>query len=105
MVKVYGTGVLVTSCGENTVKFLFSNFTQDYIGKAFAATPLGWAYKLISLSNTVNEIADIFTVEENFSDRIINYCANTSQYDVYVVLANGETRNLQEINQAIASKK
>lgn len=102
--KVYATGVLVRSCGEDIVKALFMNDVSGVVEDALAKTPLSWAITAVKVYAALQDIADALTVNYNYCDKIVDYCANTHGFEVSLNLPANNNCNLSALSEEIQER-
>lgn len=96
----------ILSLGEGIVKDEFiSSLINIHIDVAFENTDLGWTYNFVSLFDDLDEIVDSIVAEPNYCSDILNYCANDTDYLVYVELRNGKKHKIEEISTLIDKRE
>ncbi len=96
------TVVQVLSTSEADVKREFASPSANtLVAIAFENTNIDWAYKLVSLYDSVDEIAANILARPNYHRQILDYCAYDTNFDVYVKLRNGDRYKVRQICTAI----
>ncbi len=79
----------------------FASLYVNTVETRFNNTDIEWAYKLVSLYDSVDEIAANILARPNYHRQILDYCAYDANFDVYVKLRNGDRYKVRQICNAI----
>jgi hypothetical protein len=98
--------LLLLSTNEgNVCKELATYGAGELIGAAvadkFEKTPIIWAYNMVSLFDGLGDIVDSICNENNYCDKIIDYCCNIESHDVFLELKNGDLCKTKDIKNAL----
>ena len=76
---------------------------DEFVEKAFEETSLSWAYDIVSLYSSLNELVSDFDIGGNYYQQVFENCANNLNYNIYVELQDGQKYQLTEISGLIAN--
>ena len=76
---------------------------DEFVEKAFEETSLSWAYDIVSLYSSLNELVSDFDIGENYYQQVFENCANNLNYNIYVELQDGQKYQLTEISGLMAN--
>ena len=104
--QLYLTGVLFCSMGEAALKrelfsYIGNSVVESQIEEELALTRLDWIYAVVNAIGRINELVEDLDVDSNYCDKIINYCANLSEYNISVLTVGGQSISLQSLNNAL----
>ena len=99
---VVTTGLLIVSGYEALLRGEFLEYAANTIvglvlDKKFEKTFLNWAYKYVSLYESLQDLVDAMTLDLNYNKEIINYCACDTGYNVLFEMKNGMTYRLHDV--------
>ena len=94
------------SIGEAVVtQDLVSYATNSVVQEAFDSMKLEWAFNIVSVCNSFNDVVDTFTskpdYQPDYQKEIMNYSAKDTGYRVYIELKNGQMYALDTICDAL----
>lgn len=99
--KIVKAGIVALSTGWAFVTRELASYTVGSAVEAmFENTYVDWIPHLLSISGDLSDIADDLMQKPNYCDKIINYCANLSNFTINVHCPSG-VYTMNSINQAL----
>ena len=96
--RIFTALSVALSAGESFLKGELIDFAAgSIVEKAFDGTNLAWAHTAVSFYTDLQEIVDGIVAEPNYNVEILKYCVNKTNYDVRIVLENGEVHKVKDI--------
>lgn len=94
--------MFITRGEQNVKQEMLSWITEDLIQDAFEAANLGWALDIVSLHDSLNDIAGTADMNNlRFYNSTFNYCLEEKDYQIYIELRNGTRYKIDDINTLI----
>ncbi len=96
--KTIKTGMLIASGMESVLRREFRSYVAGNIfDKAIEKTSLEWAMNIVSLYDSLDDLAEAMNLDLNYNKQIIDYCACQTGYNVLFELKNGTIHNLNNV--------
>ena len=100
--KTVDTIVKILSFTVNTVSNGFiSAVADEFIEEAFEKTSLSWAYNIVSVYSSLNDIVQRLDFDQTYYRQIFDHCINDICYEIYMELKSGQTYTLYNIQEAL----
>ncbi len=83
------------------INYVAEDYVDGVVETVFDGFSLGWAYDLLSLGNTVGDLADSFNNYPNYYKEVFTYCDTDLDYDIMIKTTDNKLISVSDINSLV----